>query len=79
MSRILHDKDTCESFLRETAIIMLESEEVDKSFGNKEAWITLVPTYVGKVTANPVVISYKVNWCYWQDWDCSKLGWIIRF
>ena len=38
MSGSLHNKDICESFLRETAIIMLESEEVDKNFGNKEAW-----------------------------------------
>ena len=70
----LHDKDICENILRETAIVMLESEEVDENFGNKALGITLVPTYVGKMTANPAVIFYKVNQCYWQDWDSSKLG-----
>ena len=38
MSGSLHDKDICENILRETAIIMLESEEIIKKFGNKEAW-----------------------------------------
>ena len=31
--------------LHETAIIMLESEEVDKNFGNKEAW-DYISTYL---------------------------------
>ena len=46
---------------------MLESEEIDESFGNKEAWKTSVPTYVGKMIVNRVVILFEVNLGYWQD------------
>ena len=45
MSGIIHDKDICKSILRETAIIMLESEEIDENFGNKEAW-DYISTYL---------------------------------
>ena len=38
MSRTFRDKDVCEDILRETALIMLESDEQDENFGNKEAW-----------------------------------------
>ena len=38
MSGIICDGDICKNVLRETALIMLESEERDKNFGNKEAW-----------------------------------------
>ena len=38
MSRTFRDKDVCEDILRETALIMLESDEPDENFGNKEAW-----------------------------------------
>ena len=38
MSGIFCDKDICKSILHETALIMLETEERDNSFGNKEAW-----------------------------------------
>ena len=38
MSGSLHDKDICENILCKIAIIMLESEEIDKKFGLKEAW-----------------------------------------
>ena len=38
MSRTFCDKDVCEDILRETALIMLESDEQDLNFGNKEAW-----------------------------------------
>ena len=69
MSGILKDRDILKSILRETAIIMLESEEIDENFGNKEACDSSVPTYVGKVIVNHVVISSKVNLCYWQDWN----------
>ena len=45
MSRSLHDKDICECIMHETAINMLESEEIDKNFGNKEAWY-YISTYL---------------------------------
>ena len=45
-----------------------------RTFVIRKLKIALVPTYVGKVTAKPVFISYKVNQYYWQDWDCSKIG-----
>ena len=38
MSGIFCDRDVCKDILRETALIMLESEERDENFGNKEAW-----------------------------------------
>ena len=37
MSGILCDRDVCKDILRDTALIMLESEERDENFGNKEA------------------------------------------
>ena len=38
MSGIICDRYICKNILRETALIMLESEERDENFGNKEAW-----------------------------------------
>ena len=38
MSGIICDRDICKNILRETALIMLESDERYKNFGNKEAW-----------------------------------------
>ena len=45
MSGIIQYKDICKSILRETAIIMLESKELIKNFGNKEAW-DYISTYL---------------------------------
>ena len=41
-----------QKYLRETALIMLESEERDENFGNKEAWDYISSTYVGKMIEN---------------------------
>ena len=35
MSGIFCDRDVCKDILRETALIMLESEERDENFGKK--------------------------------------------
>ena len=45
MSGIINNKHICKNILCETAIIMLESEEIDKNFGNKEAW-DYISTYL---------------------------------
>ena len=45
MSRIFCDWDVCEDILFGTALIMLESEERDENFGNKEAW-DYISTYL---------------------------------
>ena len=45
MSGIFRVRDVCKDILRETALIMLESEERDENFGNKEAW-DYISTYL---------------------------------
>ena len=40
--------------------------------GISKLGITSVPTYFGKAIVNHVVISSKMNPCYWQYWDCFK-------
>ena len=45
MSVIFHKRDVCKNILRETAFIMLEFEEMDENFGNKEAW-DYISTYL---------------------------------
>ena len=55
MLRIFCDRDVCKDILHETALIMLESEERDENFSNKEAWKLSVLTYVGKMIENLVI------------------------
>ena len=57
MSNCHSKREYNESILKETALIMLKAEEPNEDFGSTEAWSTLVPTCLGKMTENPAVIS----------------------
>ena len=73
MSGIFCDRDVCKDILRETALIMLESEERDENLAIRKPGIILVPTYMKKMIENPVVFSLEVKLVHWQDWGHSKL------
>ena len=72
MAGILNDRDICKSILCQTVLIMLKAEEKDKTLEIKKLYETSVPTYVGKMIVNLVVIFFEKNPSCWHNWDHSR-------
>ena len=67
MSGIVCDKDIGKSIQCKTALIMLELEERDKNFGNKEAWDYIGTYLCGEDDQISCCFSLEVKLGHWRD------------
>ena len=75
MSAYNVERDFNESVLKKTALTILKAEEQDEILGLSKTGSTLVPTYMGNMIENIVVISWEVILKHWQDLVFIDLGW----
>ena len=67
MSEIFCDRDVCKDILCETALIMLESEERDENFGNKEAWDYINTYLYGEDDQRSCCFFLRGETGHWRD------------